>query len=280
MRLEEEKEERDRLAGKKPTLRLPQQYGLESWQPGISTAPQQQAAAAAAAGAEEGQAAATTPSYEELLQQLPGLRLQLRVAAQERVGLATQEREADQIEYEDDRYPRKPEPQLDEWDLRAKMEKRRRQQHEMQEWNERRSRVGQYPSLGADWRTDVRCQGTGNPTDPDYREWTHKEVWDLITMGGINADPRDVALFVRNPLEIADAPAQGAEYRMDPEEYFESVGRLIHEDDLAAIAAADKDAEVALLASEFSDFDDELVGSRDFDADYAAAEGGGSDEDF
>ena len=71
------------------------------------------------------------------------------------------------------------------------------------EWNERRSRVGQYPSLGADWRTDVRCQGTGNPTDPDYREWTHKEVWDLITMGGINADPRDVALFVRNPLEIA-----------------------------------------------------------------------------
>ena len=117
---------------KKPTLRLPQQYGLESWQPGISTAPQQQAAAAAAAGAEEGQAAATTPSYEELLQQLPGLRLQLRVAAQERVGLATQEREADQIEYEDDRYPRKPEPQLDEWDLRAKMERRRRQQHEMQ----------------------------------------------------------------------------------------------------------------------------------------------------
>ena len=82
------------------------------------------------------------------------------------------------------------------------------------------------------------------------------------------------------PCPPADAPAQGAEYRMDPEEYFESVGRLIHEDDLAAIAAADKDAEVALLASEFSDFDDELVGSRDFDADYAAAEGGGSDEDF
>ena len=72
-------------------------------------------------------------------------------------------------------------------------------------WNQRRARVGQFPSLGTDWRTDLRIQeaGTGDPTDPHYREWTHKEIWDLITLSGRNADPRDVSMFVRNPLEIA-----------------------------------------------------------------------------
>jgi hypothetical protein len=49
----------------------------------------------------------------------------------------------------------------------------------------------------------VRCADTGNPTDPQYREWTQREIWDLITQGGRNADPRDVELWVRNPREIA-----------------------------------------------------------------------------
>lgn len=66
--------------------------------------------------------------------------------------------------------------------------------------------MGRFPSLGADWRTDVRIQETGDPTDPVYREWTHKEIWDLITLNGRNADPRDVRLFVLNPKEIAGAP--------------------------------------------------------------------------
>lgn len=71
---------------------------------------------------------------------------------------------------------------------------------------------------------------------------------------------------------------------MDPEEYFESIGALIREDELAAIArsAAGKDgdvdgAEAALLAAEFSDFDDEL---GDFDADYAGATSDAEDADF
>ena len=34
--------------------------------------------------------------------------------------------------------------------------------------------MGHYPSLGADWRSDIRCKETGDPTDPHYREWTHK----------------------------------------------------------------------------------------------------------
>lgn len=67
--------------------------------------------------------------------------------------------------------------------------------------------MGLYPSVGADWRTDVRCQDTGDPTAPTYREWTHKEIWDLITLNGVNADPRDVHVWVRDPDEIAGEPA-------------------------------------------------------------------------
>ena len=104
-------------------------------------------------------------------------------------------------------------------------------------------------------------------------------------------------------MPAADAPSQGGSYAMDPEEYFESRGQLVMEDDVAAIsgsagtgasaagaasgaggvAAGEKDsAEVSLLAAEFSDFDEELAGG-DFDADYAAgggAAGGGDDGDF
>ena len=102
-------------------------------------------------------------------------------------------------------------------------------------------------------------------------------------------------------MPAADAPTQGGRYTMDPEEYFESRGQLIREDDVAAItssagtgassaasgaaggAAGEKDsAEVSLLAAEFTDFDEELAGG-DFDADYAAgsgAAGGGDDGDF
>ena len=71
------------------------------------------------------------------------------------------------------------------------------------EWRARQAEIGRYPSIGADWRTDTRCGATGNPTDPVYREWTHKEVWDLITNSGANADPRDVRLRVDNPVALA-----------------------------------------------------------------------------
>ncbi len=69
---------------------------------------------------------------------------------------------------------------------------------------------------------------------------------------------------------------------MDPEEYFESIGALIKEDELAAIAGsaggADGDADGAsLLAAEFSDFDD---GLGDYDADYGAGGAGGDDDEF
>lgn len=108
----------------------PQQRGLSRWEPAAAPAQLQQqadAAAAAVAAAETGQSEAAE-TYE-LLQQLPGLQRSLRRAAQEGAGLP--DLEALRMCPEDVvRLPRKKDPELSEWDLRAKMEKRRRQQRE------------------------------------------------------------------------------------------------------------------------------------------------------
>ncbi|KAL4452357.1 hypothetical protein ABPG75_008019 [Micractinium tetrahymenae] len=290
--LAQEEEHLREQSGAVPYLKVSQQRGLKSWQPGaqeLLEQQQQQAEqgqreqrGAAAAAAPAGEAAPAT--FEELLAQLPGLQRIMRDTAQERSGLIKAPERDPWTPDQPFRYPRPEEPELSEWDLRAKMEKRRRQQRAREAWDARRAEAGRYPSLGADWRTDVRCQQTGDPTDPAYREWTHKEIWDLITLNGQNADPREVVLWVRDPNEIADAPSQGGKYTMDPEEYFESVGALIREEELAAIAGSaggtDGDADGAsLLAAEFSNFDD---GLGDFDADYGAGGGGGGgdDDDF
>ena len=252
----------------------PQQLGLAQWEPAAPPPQLQQqvdAAAAAVAAAETGQSEAAE-TYE-LLQQLPGLQRSLRRAAQEGAGLP--DLEAMKMCPEDVmRLPRKPEPVLNEWDLRARMEKRRRQERETAgalrpgggalgeaplltgwlacllrlaaslpalqltalvshaaapdaaccpampsplpfptrpslphpppaEWNAERAAVGRYPSHGSDWRTDTRIKDTGDPTAPLYREWTHTEIWDLITLNGRNADPRDVAVWVLNPKAVA-----------------------------------------------------------------------------
>jgi hypothetical protein len=122
---------------KLPTLKVPEQRGLGPWQPGSSTAPPkltvaQQAAAAADAGAAGGVVEEeASHSYEELLLQLPGLQRQLRLAAQERAGLPSAEREVDVVYHPDARMDRPLQPPLSEWDLRAKMEKRKRQQREI-----------------------------------------------------------------------------------------------------------------------------------------------------
>lgn len=65
---------------------------------------------------------------------------------------------------------------------------------------------------------------------------------------------------------------------MDPVEWFEAEGRLIRDDDLAVIAgsAVDKDAEAALLAAEFDDFDEQLVA---YDGGLGDAAGGVAEED-
>lgn len=82
---------------------------------------------------EEARAAgtATTPQYEELLAQLPpAVHRQIRMAAQTRVNLPRLERDPAELEYDNDRFLPRKEPELDEWGVRAKMEKRKRQQAE------------------------------------------------------------------------------------------------------------------------------------------------------
>lgn len=105
-------------------LRVTQQQHLSAWEP--VAAPQQQTGELG----EQSDAA----QYADLLAALPGLQRELRVAAQERAGMPPpfQQDPWTQPLFDDmlARMPRKAEPVLDEWDLRAKMEKKKRQQAE------------------------------------------------------------------------------------------------------------------------------------------------------
>lgn len=116
-----------------PYLNVSQQRGLRSWQPSSQeqhdqqsehqqTDREQRGAAAAAAGG------ATPATYEELLAQLPGLQRVMRDTAQERSGLVRAPERDPWTPDQPFRYPQPEEPELSEWDLRAKMEKKRRQQ--------------------------------------------------------------------------------------------------------------------------------------------------------
>ncbi|GAB4818817.1 hypothetical protein N2152v2_005863 [Parachlorella kessleri] len=148
---------------------------------------------------------------------------------------------------------------LDEWELRAIMEKRRRKEQQQADWMRRRSEIGMYPSVAADWRSDVRIRDTGDPTAPTYREWSHKEIWDLITLGGKAVDPRLVKITVQDPLAPSDAVAEGAKYVPEAEEWLEEHGMLLRPEDEEEVA--DKQQEEAMLASEFTDFDEEYLPS-------------------
>lgn len=125
-------------------------YGLHHWSPDTTQqqqqaqqAQQQQQDDGSAEGSSSGAAAGPPdegrddePDYEELLSQLPGLQQQLKLEAEERAGLPPRGIEPWEKPwwlpaYNEKRYMRKPEPQLTEWDLRAKMEKRKRQ---LAEW--------------------------------------------------------------------------------------------------------------------------------------------------
>lgn len=83
------------------------------------------------------------------------------------------------------------------------------------DWERRRSEIGMYPTVSADWRSDVRCRDPGNPTSMGYREWTHQEIWDLITLGGKAADPRAVRVSVEDPLAPGGACRAGAAGRWE-----------------------------------------------------------------
>eukprot|EP00887_Chlorella_sp_A99_P002103 scaffold21.g2103.t1 len=121
-----------------------------------------------------------------------------------------------------------PEPR-DQWDLRAAAEKQRRKEREHAEWLAARARVGQHSCAWSDWRTDARITGTGDPTQPQYHEWSHREIWDMICQGGGGADPRVVRHRTASPYERADFVEQGARYHPESDEWIESLGKLIPE---------------------------------------------------
>jgi hypothetical protein len=131
--------------------------------------------------------------------------------------------------------PKQASNNLTEWDLRAKLEKRRRKAREEQAWHDIQSKLVRRKSISADWRTDIRCNNTGDPTQPDYREWTNKEIWNLITTDGLHADPRDVEFLVRNPAGRADWVEEGVDYIPEIDEYLKNKGLMIEEDEEDAI---------------------------------------------
>jgi hypothetical protein len=126
-------------------------------------------------------------------------------------------------------------------------------------WVETKESIGKFRSEASDWRNDVRCQSTGNPADPTYREWTHKEIWDMITLRGNAVDPRQVIHRVEDPTAATDVVADGYRYKADFADWLADQGRIIQDADIDEVV--DRDAEVALLASEFSDFDDFSIGA-------------------
>jgi len=143
---------------------------------------------------------------------------------------------------------------LSEWDLRAAMEKRRRMERERDEWLAKKEhKVGRYRAIASDWRNDVRIKDTGDPTQPNYREWSLREIWDLITLGGAAVDPRTLAFRVESPTARTDFVAEGFYQHPEVPEFLAMQGRLIEEDNEAEVVDADAEA---LLASEFSDLDD------------------------
>ena len=149
-------------------------------------------------------------------------------------------------------------PQLgdqSQWDLRAAAERKARQEREHAAWQaDREATIGRHASVGDDWRNDVRILDTGNPTQPDYHEWTLREIWDMIALGGAATDPREVPHRVHRPGARTDFLAEGYQHQPEVPEWLAERGKLIEDADVDEVA--DRDAEVALLASEFSDFDD------------------------
>jgi len=157
-----------------------------------------------------------------------------------------------------------PKSTLTEWDLRAASETKKWFDEDYARWQQRRSAtIGQYPSMASDWRTDERIKGSMDPAEVDYKEWSMKEIWDLITMNGQAADPRDVPFEVRKPGSRTNFVADGYAHHPTIPEWLDMQGKLMKEDDEEVKGREGVDE--AILASEFSDFDSEAFefGSND-----------------
>ncbi|KDD76716.1 hypothetical protein H632_c129p2 [Helicosporidium sp. ATCC 50920] len=76
-----------------------------------------------------------------------------------------------------------------------------------------RRALWKYPlhDIGNRWHESADLQKKGYKVE----EWTHKQIWDLITMDGEAADPRDVPVIIENPEAIEDAAALGSNYDLN-----------------------------------------------------------------
>ena len=92
-----------------------------------------------------------------------------------------------------------------------------------------------------------------DPAEVAYKEWSMKEIWDLITMNGQAADPRDVPFQVRKPGSRTNFVAEGYAHHPTIPEWLDMQGKLMRDDEEVKALDADE----AILASEFSDFDSE-----------------------
>lgn len=139
----------------------------------------------------------------------------------------------------------RPNPEWGEWALRAWMEKRRARERSNALWDAKRADVGRFTYVHPSWRNDVRLMSKTE------REWTHEEILDLITQGGMATDPSNVPLLVEDPEMVADYVSQGVTYIPETEEYLQQIGHWMEN-----VSVEELDKEVTLLASEFADFED------------------------
>lgn len=143
-------------------------------------------------------------------------------------------------------------PEMSEWDLRAKIEKRRRLQAEKADFDRRRALIGQFPARAVG-PSDVRLKNGPNYEEMFGKKWTEEEIWNLITMDGEAADIRkigDRVLTTLDPEALFDYPGTfGYEYVLETEEFLVKTGHWMRPGSIST------DAELTLLSSDFKDLD-------------------------
>ncbi|GFH19292.1 uncharacterized protein HaLaN_16218, partial [Haematococcus lacustris] len=95
------------------------------------------------------------------------------------------------------------------------------------EWRRRQSKVGK--AVYADNSNDVR----GFQYQWQEREFSHEEVYALITQNGNACKPEEYQAYVDNPLLVADLPnVMGVHYIEETEDFLERIGHLGKPEDL------------------------------------------------
>lgn len=186
---------------------------------------------------EEGKARAQAMGPAELssmiFEAMPELRRRSDFIGREPFGLQDADHSATLPVVADE--PEVPE-QMNEWDLRAKMEKQRQKELQRLDWERRKSRIGMWEPLSMEGDIRMVPLPYETPEDMDM-DWPEEKIWDLITMGGKAVDPRlpgtvDAVLTVYDPEQQSDHPAMGYVDPPTMEEYLQSIGHWMEPGEL------------------------------------------------